>query len=261
MTDPTDPIPFASGEDAQPLIDTLEASGEILETPRERGEAILVARGLGKSYPTATGALDVLAGLDLDIHAGEMVAVVGESGTGKSTLLHLLGALDRPTSGTVHFRGEEVFGKDDEALAAFRNRALGFVFQFHHLLPEFSALENVEMPALIAGQSMDDARPRARGLLESLGLGDRVEHRPSQLSGGEQQRVAVARALMNRPGLVLMDEPTGNLDVATASRLHDELRRLSREEDGAFVIVTHNPALADLADRVLRLEGGRLDPA
>ena len=220
--------------------------------------AILSARGLGKEYPTATGGLRVLDGLDVDVFPGELVAVVGESGTGKSTLLHLLGALDRPTEGTVTYRGEDVFAKGDEALAAFRNRAIGFVFQFHHLLPEFTALENVSMPALIAGGTFQTADPRARQLLQMLGLGDRLDHRPSQLSGGEQQRVAVARALMNEPGLVLMDEPSGNLDTKTAERLHDELLRLTRDADQAFVVVTHNPALAALADRVLRLEGGRL---
>lgn len=225
---------------------------------------VLKARGVGKRYDTAAGGLDVLRGLDLDVAAGEMVAVVGESGTGKSTLLHLLGALDRPTSGAIEFRTspdlpfEDVFGKDDEALAAFRNRAIGFVFQFHHLLPEFSALENVEMPALISGQSMDAAAPRATELLTNLGLGARLTHRPSELSGGEQQRVAVARSLMNQPGLVLMDEPTGNLDTATAERLHDEIRRLASDEGQAFVVVTHNPALAALADRTLSLEAGRL---
>ncbi|WP_424519261.1 ABC transporter ATP-binding protein [Rubrivirga sp.] len=219
---------------------------------------MLSARALRKSYPTAAGTLTVLDGLEADIYPGELVAVVGESGTGKSTLLHLLGALDRPTSGTVSYRGENVFEKGDEALAAFRNRAIGFVFQFHHLLPEFSAVENVAMPALIAGGTFETATPRAQQLLTQLGLGDRLDHRPSQLSGGEQQRVAVARALMNEPGLVLMDEPTGNLDVKTAERLHDEILRLSRDADQAFVVVTHNPTLADLADRVLRLEGGRL---
>ena len=226
--------------------------------PRTMSPPVLEARGLGRAYPTADGELVVLDGLDLRVDAGEMVAIVGESGTGKSTLLHLLGALDRPSAGAVHFRGESVFDKSDEALAAFRNRALGFVFQFHHLLPEFTAVENVEIPALIGGRSMDEARGRAAELLTRLGLADRLEHRPSQLSGGEQQRVAVARALMNAPGLVLLDEPTGNLDVRTAERLHGELRRLSREGDQAFVVVTHNPALAALADRVLRLDGGRL---
>ena len=232
--------------------------------PGGAGRVVLEARGLGKRYPTATGGLDVLAGADVEVRAGELVAVVGESGTGKSTLLHLLGALDRPTAGTVRYRPapgadwEDVFALDDEALAAFRNRAIGFVFQFHHLLPEFDAVENVAMPALIAGGSLEDAAPRAHDLLRGLGLGDRLTHRPSQLSGGEQQRVAVARALMNRPGLVLMDEPSGNLDTKTAERLHDELRRLSRADDQAFVIVTHNPTLAALADRTLTLEGGRL---
>ncbi len=228
-----------------------------LPLPVDRS-AILSARALTKSYATAAGTLTVLDGLEVDIYPGELVAVVGESGTGKSTLLHLLGALDRPTSGTVLYRGENVFTKGDESLAAFRNQAIGFVFQFHHLLPEFSALENVAMPALIAGGTFETADPRARLLLTSLGLEDRLDHRPSQLSGGEQQRVAVARALMNEPGLVLMDEPTGNLDVKTAERLHDELLRLSRDADQAFVVVTHNPALAALADRILRLEGGRL---
>ena len=224
----------------------------------DRRQPILEGRGLGKTYPTATGDLRVLDGLDLDISAGELVAVVGESGTGKSTLLHLLGALDRPTEGTLTFRGEDVFAKDDAALAAFRNRAIGFVFQFHHLLPEFNALENVAMPALIAGGTFESADGRARQLLQMLGLGARMDHRPSQLSGGEQQRVAVARALMNEPGLVLMDEPSGNLDVATAQTLHEELLRLSRDADQAFVVVTHNPTLAALADRVLALDAGRL---
>ena len=228
------------------------------QSPPDTLPPILSARGLGKSYPTATGALQVLDGLDVDVFPGELVAIVGESGTGKSTLLHLLGALDRPTEGTVRYRGDDVFAKGDESLAAFRNRAIGFVFQFHHLLPEFTAVENVEMPALIAGSSMEAARPRAEELLRSLGLGARLDHRPSQLSGGEQQRVAVARALMNRPGLVLMDEPSGNLDTKTADALHEELRRLTHAADQAFVVVSHNPALAALADRVLHLEGGTL---
>ena len=219
---------------------------------------LLEATGLSKSYPTATGSLEVLRDVSLSIRAGEIVAVVGESGTGKSTLLHLLGALDRPTSGTVRYDGIDVFTKDDEALAAFRNRSVGFVFQFHHLLPEFSALENVAMPALIGGQSLTRAEPRARALLASLGLGDREHHRPAQLSGGEQQRVAVARALMNEPYLVLADEPTGNLDTRTAELLHDEVVRLAREQAQAFVLVTHNHALAERADRILRLERGGL---
>ena len=221
-------------------------------------ETILVAEGLGKSYPTAAGTLDVLRHASLTVRAGEIVAIVGESGTGKSTLLHILGALDRPTTGTVRYAGADIFAKDDEVLADFRNRSVGFVFQFHHLLPEFSALENVAMPALISGKSLAKATPRARALLESLGLGDRTDHRPAQLSGGEQQRVAVARALMNEPKLVLADEPTGNLDTRTAELLHDEVVRLAHDRTQAFVIVTHNPSLADRADRVLHLRDGRL---
>ena len=224
---------------------------------------LLTARGLVKRYRTARGELEVLGGVDVDVYAGEMVAIVGESGTGKSTLLHLLGALDRPTTGGVRYRDEDVYAHGDEALAAWRNRAVGFVFQFHHLLPEFTALENVAMPALIAGKSLREARPRAAELLGRFGLDERAEHRPSELSGGEQQRVAVARALMNRPGLVLADEPTGNLDEKTADRLHVELRGLVDAPVGAapehaLVVVTHNPALAARADRVLKLEGGTL---
>ncbi|MEM1271431.1 MAG: ABC transporter ATP-binding protein [Bacteroidota bacterium] len=219
---------------------------------------MLHATGLTKQYPIAGGYLDVLNGVDLEIGKGEVVAVVGESGTGKSTLLHLLGALDRPTSGTVTFDGKDLFSLSDEQLADFRNQSIGFVFQFHHLLPEFDAVENVAMPALIQGASLKEARPRAVELLELLGLGQRTDHRPAQLSGGEQQRVAVARALMNRPALVLADEPTGNLDTRTADALHTEVVRLSRELGQTFVIATHNLALAALADRVLRMEDGRL---
>lgn len=222
---------------------------------------LLTAEGLQKSYPTGGGGrLDVLTGLDFRARPGEVVAVVGESGTGKSTLLHLLGALDRPDAGTVTYKGEDIFRKSDEDLAAFRNREIGFIFQFHHLLPEFTALENVAMPALIAHRSLAAALPRAMELLRVLGLEGRATHRPSELSGGEQQRVAVARALMNEPGLVLADEPTGNLDTKTAERLHDEILRLSREFDHTFVIATHNLALASIADRVLRLAEGVLKP-
>ena len=219
---------------------------------------LVQAAGLSKSYRTAAGTLDVLRDVSLDVRAGEIVAIVGESGTGKSTLLHLLGALDRPTTGTVRYDGADIFAKDDEALADFRNRSVGFVFQFHHLLPEFSAVENVAMPALIRGESLARSEPRAKMLLASLGLEARAEHRPAQLSGGEQQRVAVARALMNEPRLVLADEPTGNLDTRTADVLHDEIVRLARADTASFVLVTHNPALAERADRVLHLREGRL---
>lgn len=226
----------------------------------DRKDAFLVARGVVKSYPTgAGGRLDVLRGVDLTAESGEVIAVVGESGTGKSTLLHMLGALDRPDAGSVLYRGDDIFRKNDEDLAAFRNREIGFIFQFHHLLPEFTALENVAMPALIRHQRLADVRERAMALLTTLGLGERATHRPSELSGGEQQRVAVARAMMNEPGLVLADEPTGNLDAKTADRLHEEILRLSRSFDHTFVIATHNMALAGIADRVLRLENGVLE--
>ena len=238
-----------------------ERNGFSVSGPPSPSTVLLRAEGLCKNYPTAEGELEVLSGLDLDVNRGEMVAVVGESGTGKSTLLHLLGALDRPTAGTVTFEGADVFAKSDEALARFRSRSIGFVFQFHHLLPEFTAFENVAMPAMIMGKSLDVAWKRAMELLELLGLVSRAGHRPSQLSGGEQQRVAVARALMNEPGLVLADEPTGNLDTKTADVLHEEIRRLADSHDQAFVVVTHNPALASLADRILRLEGGVLHDA
>lgn len=183
--------------------------------------ALLDVQGLVKQYDTGGETpLTVLDDLSMRVDRGEIVAVVGESGTGKSTLLHLIGALDRPTAGTVRFDGTDVFAKDDEALAAFRNRSIGFVFQFHHLLPEFTALENVAMPALIQHQSLSTVEPRARELMQLLGLDDRSDHQPSTLSGGEKQRVAVARALMNEPEMVLLDEPTGNLDARTAEPLH-----------------------------------------
>jgi lipoprotein-releasing system ATP-binding protein len=224
-------------------------------------DSFLSVQHLTKQYDTGGAeSLTVLDDLSMTVERGEIVAVVGESGTGKSTLLHLIGALDRPTSGSVAVEGTDLFAKDDEELAAFRNRAVGFVFQFHHLLPEFTALENVAMPALIQHRSMQEVTPRARELLDMLGLADRAEHRPSALSGGEKQRVAIARALMNEPALVLMDEPTGNLDARTAEPLHREIERLSRETQQTFVLATHNPALAGVAGRVFRLEHGRVQP-
>lgn len=224
--------------------------------------SFLDVEDLVKEYDTGGHEpLTVLNALSMTVDAGEIVAVVGESGTGKSTLLHLLGALDRPTSGTVRFRGDDLFEKSDEELAAFRNRSVGFVFQFHHLLPEFTALENVAMPSLIQHRSLADVRPRAQKLLDLLGLADRADHQPSTLSGGEKQRVAVARSLMNEPALVLMDEPTGNLDARTAEPLHREIERLSREMEQTFVLATHNPSLAAVAGRVLRLEHGQLHDA
>lgn len=226
------------------------------------GVPFLDVDGLVKEYDTGGDeSLTVLDDLSLTVETGEILAVVGESGTGKSTLLHLLGALDRPTEGTVRVQGDDLFAKSDEELATFRNRSVGFVFQFHHLLPEFTALENVAMPALIQHQSLADVRPRARDLLDLLGLADRADHRPSALSGGEKQRVAIARSLMNEPALVLMDEPTGNLDARTAKPLHHEIERLSREMKQTFVVATHNPSLAVIAGRILRLEHGQLHDA
>jgi len=217
---------------------------------------------LVKTYDTGgEELLTVLDGLSMEVREGEIVAVIGESGTGKSTLLHLLGALDRPTRGTVRFQGEDLFDKSDEDLASFRNRSIGFVFQFHHLLPEFTALENVAMPALIQHRSLSEVRSRARDLLAMLGLAERADHRPSALSGGEKQRVAIARSLMNEPALVLMDEPTGNLDARTAEPLHAEIERLSQDMRQTFIVATHNPALARIAGRVLRLEHGRVSDA
>jgi lipoprotein-releasing system ATP-binding protein len=225
------------------------------------GEPLLSARGLDRSYRTSAGEVPVLRGVDLDVAPGEMVAVVGASGVGKSTLLHVLGTLDRPDAGTLRIAGEDVLGLPGARRCAFRNRTLGFVFQFHHLLPEFSALENVAMPLLIGRVAVAEARSRARALLEEVGLGPRADHRPGALSGGEQQRVAVARALAASPRVLLADEPTGDLDRATGERLQETLRGLVRARGLTVVVVTHNEELARGCDRVLGLSGGRLQPA
>jgi lipoprotein-releasing system ATP-binding protein len=221
-------------------------------------EPLITARGLTKSYRTPAGEVSVLCGVDLDVGAGEMVAVVGASGVGKSTLLHVLGTLDRPDGGSLTVAGEDVLALGEARRCEFRNRTLGFVFQFHHLLPEFSALENVSMPLLIARRPEEEARARARALLEEVGLGARADHRPGALSGGEQQRVAVARALAGSPRALLADEPTGDLDRATGRRLHETLRALVRARGLTVVVVTHNDELAGGCDRVMRLEAGRL---
>jgi lipoprotein-releasing system ATP-binding protein len=204
------------------------------------------------------GLLTVLDGVSVTVQQGEMVAIIGASGAGKSTLLHVLGALDRPTRGRVTIGGVELSGLGDEVLARLRNEKVGFVFQFHHLLREFSALENVMMPLRIAGWAPSTAEKRAAELLERVGLGARMSHRPAQLSGGEQQRTAVARALAVDPAILLADEPSGNLDHANAERLHALFEELSRDLEIAMVIVTHNRALAARADRVLLLEDGKL---
>jgi lipoprotein-releasing system ATP-binding protein len=223
--------------------------------------AILEAAGLRKVYQGGDGLpIEVLAGVDLSVARGEFVAIVGSSGSGKSTLLHLLGALDKPSAGTVRLDGRDFGELDETALAQVRNRKIGFVFQFHHLLREFTALENVMLPLLIAGEDDPKARSRAEELLAAVGLAGRMSHRPAALSGGEQQRAAVARALAADPVLVLADEPSGNLDTANSERLHQLFARLSREFETALVVVTHNRHLAARADRVLSLEGGRLVP-
>jgi lipoprotein-releasing system ATP-binding protein len=223
--------------------------------------AFVAVRGLNKSYVVGSQNIHVLRDLDLDVAAGEMVAVVGASGVGKSTLLHLLGGLDRADSGVVEAAGSDLAQLPDAALVAFRNRNVGFVFQFHHLLPEFTAAENVEMPMRIAKLPRGEASRRAEELLGRVGLRERLAHRPGMLSGGEQQRVAVARALVMRPALLLADEPTGDLDEATAESLHELLRAMHAEHGLTSIIATHNPRLAAACDRVLRLERGQLHPA
>lgn len=230
-------------------------------TPSEASTPALEARGLGKRYRLADGSeLAVLEGLELSVQAGESVAIIGESGCGKSTLLHLLGLLDRPSSGEIRLGGRRVADETPGELAVLRNRFVGFVFQFHHLLREFSALENAMMPALIGGLDRDEAASKAEEVLRWVGLGERLQHKPWQLSGGEQQRVAVARALANNPRALLADEPSGNLDERTSARLHELLFRVRHERGTAMVVVTHDRALADRADRVLKLTAGRLAP-
>jgi lipoprotein-releasing system ATP-binding protein len=224
-------------------------------------EPLIVAAGVIKGYRTAAGYVPVLRGLDLLVPAGEMLAIIGASGVGKSTLLHVLGTLDPPEAGSITVAGEDVLRLPEARLRAFRNRTMGFVFQFHHLLPEFTALENVAMPLLIARVSGARARADARLLLEELDLGHRLHHRPGALSGGEQQRVAVARALACSPRALLADEPTGNLDRETGDRLHALLRRLNQERGITVVVVTHNERLAFACDRTLRLEAGVLRSA
>jgi lipoprotein-releasing system ATP-binding protein len=219
---------------------------------------LLVARALTKVYRGVGADVTVFQDLDLMVQKGELVAIVGASGVGKSTLLHLLGGLDRPTAGTVFLDDFDIFKNGELQLATLRNRRIGFVFQFHHLLPEFSAHENVLMPLLIGGQKRSDAESRARALLTRVGLAHRSEHRPGELSGGERQRVALARALVASPALLLADEPTGNLDQQTGEAVFALLRQLHAEEQLTSIIVTHNEPLAATCDRVLHLAGGKL---
>jgi len=217
---------------------------------------LLQVESLVKRFSTGEGEIEVLSGIDFQLAPADRVAIVGESGVGKSTFLHVLGALDRPTSGSVRFRGEDVFAKSPEELARFRSESIGFVFQFHHLLPEFSALENVMMPGLVRGLGFEAMRPRAAAILAEVGLGERLAHRVGKLSGGERQRVAVARALVLEPALVLADEPTGNLDPSTGDRIGDLLLEMNRTRGTALVVVTHNERLAERLGRTVVLRGG-----
>ena len=220
--------------------------------------AVLSCRNLSKRYDEGPESVVVLDGLELELFPGERVAIVGSSGSGKSTLLNMLGGLDTPSEGSVWLAGEQLSALSETARGLLRNRALGFVYQFHHLLAEFTALENVCMPLLIGKTSIAEARQRATALLERVGLGHRLSHKPSELSGSERQRVAIARALVNRPGLVLLDEPTGNLDQHTAEGIQELMRELSRDSNTAFLVVTHDMQLARQMDRVLSLQDGKL---
>ncbi len=213
---------------------------------------------LYKSFPMGARELEVLKGINLEIRRGELVAVVGASGAGKSTLLHIIGMLDRPTRGTVHFEGQDLFQLTETQQADFRNRRIGFVFQFHHLLPEFTALENACMPALIQRRPQEEVESEAAAILTEVGLGDRLGHKPGELSGGEQQRVAVARALLQKPDLVLADEPTGNLDTHTGEALFNLMRDLNKTRGITFVIVTHNDKLSAQSDRLVHMQDGTI---
>lgn len=221
-------------------------------------EPLLEVTDLCKSYSSGAARVDVLDGISLMVDRGETIALLGASGAGKSTLMHILGALDRPTSGTVRYAGEDIFKKSEAQLALFRNRSIGFVFQFHHLLPEFTALENVMMPALINGMNRKDATEAATSLLDEVGLKHRYTHKPGELSGGEQQRVAVARALVMGPQLLLADEPTGNLDMKTSESVHQLFSELHKSRGLTVLVVTHNERLASGMSRQIRLQDGKI---
>ncbi len=224
-----------------------------------RAELLIAIEGLCKTFETGDGKIEILRDLDLEVRAGDRIAIVGQSGVGKSTLLHILGTLDRPTSGSVRFRGEEVFDKSSAELARLRNEFVGFVFQFHHLLPEFTAQENVMMPGLLQQRSFDEMRDRAAKMLAEVGLDHRLGHKVGKLSGGERQRVAVARALVLDPPLVLADEPTGNLDPTTGGQVAKLLLEVNRNHGTTLVVVTHNARMAEQLGRTLVLAEGRLE--
>lgn len=219
---------------------------------------LLITRQLFKSYRSGPQEVEVIKGIDLEVESGEIMIIMGPSGVGKSTLLHLIGGLDRPTSGEVLIDGQNLFMLKDKDLAVFRNKAIGFVFQFHHLLPEFTALENVMIPGMIHNKDIGSIQEKAQKVLEEIGLSHRLDHKPSELSGGEQQRVAVARALMNNPSLVLADEPTGNLDKQNSESLYELILELNKKHNQTFIIVTHNELMAKHAQRVIELENGRI---
>ena len=222
-------------------------------------QPLVELRQVKKTFHHLGRPLEVLKGIDLDLHRGELAAVVGPSGAGKSTLLHCLGTLDLPTSGQILIDGLDVTKLPGDSLSALRNRTIGFVFQFHHLLPEFNALENVQMPGLVSGKSRPETAPRAKQLLADVGLAERATHRPSELSGGEQQRVALARALFMDPPVLLADEPTGNLDSATSDAIHDLFLQVNRERGTTIVVVTHNVSFAERMPRIIRLRDGYVE--